>query len=50
MRDSYGTITRVLTYAEANDKYDIAAQRDFDIAKDSQVAEAKMKVARAKKA
>jgi hypothetical protein len=50
MRDSYGTITRVLTYAEANDKYDIAAQRDFDIAKDSQTPEVKAKVVRAKKA
>ena len=50
MRDSYGTITRVLTFAEANDKYDIAAQREFDNAKDSQTPEVKAKVVRAKKA
>jgi hypothetical protein len=50
MRDTYGTITRVMTYAEAAEKYDIAAQREFDNAKDSQIAQAKIKAVRTKKA
>jgi hypothetical protein len=34
MRDSFGNVTKVMSYAEANELYEIAAQRDFEV-KDS---------------
>jgi hypothetical protein len=40
-RNVYGNVVNCMTFAQANEKYDIAAQRDFDNAKDSQTPQAK---------
>jgi hypothetical protein len=45
-RSIYGDILLCMTLSEANERYDIAAQRDYDNAKDSQMAEQKLKKTR----
>jgi hypothetical protein len=48
-RSIYGDILLCMTLSEANDRYDIAAQRDYDNAKDSQNVTPKVKKVRTTK-
>jgi hypothetical protein len=49
MRNSFGEVTQVLNYADADKNYDLIAQREYDAAKDSQTPIAKPKKTRTPK-
>jgi hypothetical protein len=49
LRSAYGEVTQVMNFEQAANLYDIAAQRDYDKAKDGQTPIEKVKKARTKK-
>jgi hypothetical protein len=49
LRTAYGEVLSVMTFDQAADKYDIAAQRDYDKAKDANVLVPKPVKTRTKK-